>query len=276
MRQVESDQARYARTPADLVTGNGAVSGNALAVWANLALEADYGPTGRVKMTVRELAHRCGFSGRSVERRLAELRKTGRLINDAGKLAGSACTFTLIFAHRRVLRAVRNELLAQLSATKGGTPAVTHRSDTVDGPIHKGVNQLIPTQQTPDKTKETATAGLWSEFEKIYPVRVRMHRAQGVFAGLPEAEQRAAIAGARALAVVFAAATDAQRAYTPNADRWLSEKRWNDAPTSVEVRYKVPGAIRRANRPAAAPDEITLAFRRAHDAKKKNHAAPAA
>jgi hypothetical protein len=218
----------FAIVPRDLIAQ---IPPRALQVWCCLAQWSDAGDH-HTRPTINRIAGELGVSRRAVERAIAQIEKTGRLVRHSGKAAGKG-----------------NEYILILTRLKQGTPNPAHPYGKNGAPNYsKEVNQdLLTNPPTPKGGKVELLA--WQNFWKHYPKQTpprqdRPEAARAQFERLTPEEQQAATEAAAILAQVYEAAPEERKRYTPHAAKWLKEKRWTMPPEAIEQHYAVPGLLR--------------------------------
>lgn len=248
-----TDLEPFAMVPRDLIA---AVPPRALQVWCCLAQWTDAGER-TTHPTIARIAGELDISRDAVERAMAALVKTGRLVRHSGKRQGRGNEYTLVLTR------------------KHGAADSAHRyREKAAGYYSKVVNQEPLNQDAPLPPAKRGGARAdsgpendapWAAFWQQYPRREGHDRARRVWQHLTPADQAAAVDGARALAAVYAAAPEQRRRYCLAPARWLAEKRWQDDPEAIETYFHAPGAVTAGAREAArrAANDARLAAMRA-------------
>lgn len=222
---MRTDLEPFAMVPRDLIT---TVKPRALQVWCLLAQWSD-AEERQTRPTLRRIAGELGISYNAVERALAELEKTGRLLKKSGKEAGRGNEYTLIL-------------------TKARAPKMGEASPKNGRPHIKVVKEPLK-EEPPNPPKGGGGVNpLWTRFEAAYPIRERMAAAEAEFYKLTAAEQAEAAAGAEVLRQIYEAAPAERKRYTVRPHRYLTERRFEAPPAQLEAHYAVPGLFAEARR----------------------------
>lgn len=234
--------------PGDLI---GRVSAPALECWALLALWFPHDGKTPFRPPIARMAGALDKGRRAIERAIAELEKSGRLQRASGAKGGKANAYTLRFCKRSMLPTPATE------TPQGGAPSLTEGYDENDAGYIKVVQTTLTDHpvvlQTRSKSNSSArknptathTEFSFAEFWGIYPRKTGAPAARRAWGALNLDQRRAAMEGAKVLAIIYAAASDDQRAWTPSAAKWIQAESWHDEPASLEAAFRVPGAIAR-------------------------------
>lgn len=217
----------FAMVPRDLIA---AVKPRSLQVWCCLAQWSD-AEDRLARPTIGRIASELGISRAAVDRALADLCKTGRLIRESGQQSGKRNEYTLVLSKRKQGGYGKNEV--------GGNSKTRHP--------HKGSTKNLLTKNPPTPASG-GVAGVdddqnFTAFWQFYPRHDKQARALGVWLKLTEAEQDAATAAAAHLAQCYEAATDDRRRFTQYAHNWLADRGWEADRRDVEAHYEVVGLI---------------------------------
>lgn len=217
----------FAMVPRDLIAQ---VPPRALQVWCCLAQWSDASDH-YTRPTINRIAGELGVSRRAIEQALAALEKTGRLVRRSGKAKGQG-----------------NEYILILTRLKEGTQKKAYPYAENAAPKNlKVVNQEALTK-TPNPQRGNDGLEAWQNFKDNYPKQIpprqdRWELARAEFERLTPEEQQAALAAARIMATIYAAAAPDRQRYTPHAHKWLKEKRFNIPHEATEKHYNAQGVI---------------------------------
>lgn len=218
----------FAMVPRDLIA---AVSPRALQVWCCLHQWSD-GGGGQTFPTIARIAGELDINRRAVERALAELVKSGRLIRDSGKAGGARNAYTLILTKR-----------GATEKAQGAAKKSQGYAEKVAG-NYKVVPRLTYQELPPNPPSGGGgDSKSWGAFWQLYPRKEKPERARSEWDKLAEADQQAAQHGVEILAAVYKAAPPERLRYTRHAYKWLAERGWEESPAAVEAHYNVPGLL---------------------------------